>query len=100
MKTVSHALGVVGTEQLMQLVLATSVVGQFKDIPNHMTNMEYFQRHTVTCKLVARTISEMKNETDGERYFVAGLLHVIGRLVMYLKVSDQFRIAMDFARKS
>ena len=66
-ETVSHALGVVGTEQLIQLVLATSVVGQFKGIPKDMINMEYFWRHSVACGLVARTISEMKNETDGER---------------------------------
>ena len=99
-ETVSHALGVVGTEQLMQLVLATSVVGQFKGIPKDMINMEYFWRHSVACGLVARTISEMNNETDGERYFVAGLLHDIGRLVMCLKIPDQFRIAMDFARNS
>ena len=38
--TVSHALGVVGTEQLMQLVLATTVVGQIKGID--MIDMEYF----------------------------------------------------------
>jgi HD-like signal output (HDOD) protein len=42
----------------------------------------------------------MKNETDGERYFVAGLLHDIRRLVMCLKIPDQFSIAMDSARKS
>jgi putative nucleotidyltransferase with HDIG domain len=99
-ETVSHALGVVGTEQLMQLVLATSVVGQFKGIPKDMINMEYFWKHSVACGLVARTISEVCNEADGERYFVAGLLHDIGRLVMCLKIPDQFRIAMDFARKS
>jgi putative nucleotidyltransferase with HDIG domain len=99
-ETVSHALGVVGTEQLMQLVLATSVVGQFKGIPKDMINMEYFWRHSVACGLVARTISELNNETDGERYFVAGLLHDIGRLVMCLKIPDQFRIAMNFARNS
>jgi putative nucleotidyltransferase with HDIG domain len=99
-ETVSHALGVVGTEQLTQLVLATSVVGQFKGIPKDMINMEYFWRHSVACGLVARTISEMSNEADGEKYFVAGLLHDIGRLVMCLKIPDQFRIAIDFARKS
>jgi hypothetical protein len=42
----------------------------------------------------------MKNETDVEKYFIAGLLHDIVRLAMYLKIPDQFRIAMDFARKS
>jgi len=99
-ETVSHALGVVGTEQLMQLVLATSVVGQFKGIPADMINMEYFWRHSVACGLIARAINEVNEDTDGERYFVAGLLHDIGRLVMCLKVPDQFRVAMNFARKS
>jgi HD-like signal output (HDOD) protein len=42
----------------------------------------------------------MKNKTDGERYFVVGLLHDIGGLVMCLQIPDKFRIAMDFARKS
>ena len=99
-ETVTHALGVVGTEQLMQLVLATSVVGQFKGIPKDMINMEYFWRHSVACGLVARTINEINSDSDGEKYFVAGLLHDIGRLVMCLKIPDQFRIAMDFASKS
>ena len=72
----------------MQLVLATSVVGQFKGISKDMINIEYFWKHSVACGLVARTISEMNNETDGERYCVAGLLHDIGRLVMRLKIPD------------
>ncbi|HIJ50137.1 MAG TPA: HDOD domain-containing protein [Nitrospinae bacterium] len=84
----------------MQLVLATSVVGHFKGIPKDMINIEYFWKHSVACGLVAKTISEMNNETGAERYFVAGLLHDIGRLVMCLKIPDQSRIAMDFARKS
>ena len=99
-ETVSHALGVVGTEQLMQLVLATSVVGQFKGIPSNLINMEYFWKHSVACGLAARTIKETNERGDGERFFVSGLLHDIGRLVMCLKVPNQFRIAMEFAQKS
>ncbi len=99
-ETVSHALGLVGTGQLIQLVLATSVVTQFKGIPKDLVNMDYFWKHSVACGLVARTLNEFESDTDGERYFVAGLLHDIGRLVMCLKIPDQFRIAMDFARKS
>ncbi len=36
----------------------------------------------------------------GERLFVAGLLHDIGRLVMCLKVPDQLKIVYDFAEKA
>jgi len=97
-ETVSHALGVVGTEQLMQLVLATTVVRQFKGID--MIDMDYFWKHSIACGLSARAINEARGEHDGERFFVAGLLHDIGRLVMCLRAPDQLRIVLDFARKS
>ncbi len=96
--TVSHALGVVGTEQLMQLVLATTVVGQFKGVD--MIDMEYFWKHSVACGLSARAIYQARGEYDGERFFVAGLLHDIGRLVMCLRAPDQLRVVLDFAKKS
>jgi putative nucleotidyltransferase with HDIG domain len=97
-ETVSHALGVVGTEQLMQLVLATTVVRQFKGID--MIDMGYFWKHSIACGLSARAINEARGEHDRERFFVAGLLHDIGRLVMCLRAPDQLRIVLDFARKS
>lgn len=97
-ETVSHALGVVGTEQLMQLILATTVVKQFKGID--MIDMEYFWKHSIACGLAARAIHEARGEHDGERVFVAGLLHDIGRLVMCLKIPVQLRIVLDFAKKS
>lgn len=97
-ETISHALGIVGTEQLMQLVLATTVVKQFKGID--MIDMDYFWRHSVACGLAARAINQARGEYDGERFFVAGLLHDIGRLVICLKAPDQLRIVLDFAKKS
>ncbi|MZH02607.1 MAG: HDOD domain-containing protein, partial [Nitrospinae bacterium] len=97
-ETVTHALGVVGTEQLMQLVLATTVVGQFKGVD--MIDMECFWKHSVACGLAARAIHQARGEYDGERFFVAGLLHDIGRLVMCLKAPDQLRVVLDFAKKS
>ena len=99
-ETIYHALGIIGTEQLMQLVLATTVIGQFKDIPKDMMDLEYFWRHSVACGLSARAIQEARGEQDGEVLFVAGLLHDIGRLVMCLKAPDQLKVVISFAQKS
>jgi putative nucleotidyltransferase with HDIG domain len=99
-ETISHALAVVGTGQLMQLVLATTVVEQFKGIPKDLVDMNYFWRHSVACGLSARAIHQARGEHDGESIFVAGLLHDIGRLVMCLKVPDQLKVVLDFAGKS
>ena len=78
-ESVCHAMGVVGTEQLMQLVLATTVVEQFKGIPKDLMGMKYFWKHSVACGLSARAINNACGEYDGESVFVAGLLHDIGR---------------------
>jgi len=99
-ESVFHAMGVVGTEQLMQLVLATTVIEQFKGIPKDLVDMEYFWKHSVSCGLAARAIHQARGEYNGESIFLAGLLHDIGRLVMCLKVPDQLKIVLDFAQKS
>jgi len=65
-----------------------------------MVDMDYFWRHSVACGLSARAISEARGEHDGEMFFVAGLLHDIGRLVMCLKVPDQLKVVIGFAQKS
>ena len=71
-ESVFHAMGVVGTEQMMQLVLATTVVEQFKGIPKDLVDMEYFWKHSVSCGLAARAIHQACGEYNGGKYFFGG----------------------------
>lgn len=88
-ETVTHALTIIGTDQLAQLVLATSVMGQFKGIPGDLINMDSFWRHSISTGLAARSIAALSGEYNVERFFVAGLLHDIGRLVFCVKAPDE-----------
>ncbi len=88
-ETITHALSIVGMDQLMELVVATSILGKFRGIPNELFNMNLFWRHSVAVGLASRTIAEIKKEDKPERYYVAGLLHDLGRLVLCLSVPDQ-----------
>lgn len=98
--TVSHALSVIGTEQLTQLVLATMVMGRFRQIPGGLMDLRAFWQHSIGCGLAARSIAVLGGHSNVERFFVAGLLHDIGRLVMCLKTPALFRQALEFSRKS
>ena len=40
--TISHAISIIGRDQLTDLALATLVIYQFEGIPNNMFNMEKF----------------------------------------------------------
>ena len=72
---VSRAVSVIGEEDLRSLVLATSAVDTFKRIPNQLV-------HT---GIVSRILAKHCNILHGERLFVAGLLHDLGKLILYFK---------------
>ncbi|GJL79289.1 MAG: HD family phosphohydrolase [Nitrospinaceae bacterium] len=88
-ETVTHALTIIGTDQLAQLVLATSVMGQFKAIPTQLLDMDAFWRHSISAGLASRSIAALSGEYNVERFFVAGLLHDVGRLVLCIKIPNE-----------
>lgn len=93
--TISQAITIIGTQQLCDLVLATSVLKSFKKLPKDLVSMESFWRHSVACGLAARVIAVYRREANVERFYVAGLLHEIGRLVIFENMPDLARKALE-----
>ena len=85
-ETISHAIGVIGTRQLSDLMLSTIVVDKFKSIPESMINMESFWQHSVACGLIARELASQKENLDPEKFFTAGMLHDIGQVILCMKL--------------
>ena len=94
-ETVSHAISLIGTRQLQDIALATSVVQLFKEIPVEQVSMESFWKHSLYTGITARGIATQKREPNAERYFVAGLLHDVGRLVIYMKKSQEANLMLN-----
>lgn len=86
--TISMAITILGTRQLRDLVLATAVVGEFNNLTDEVVDMETFWCHSICTAVAARTISQHLKTNNSERFFVAGLLHDIGKLVMYITHPD------------
>lgn len=82
---VSRAVSVIGEDDLRNLVLATSAVDGFKRLPNELVDIRLFWSHSVYTGITARLISRHCNILHGERLFVAGLLHDIGKLILYFE---------------
>jgi putative nucleotidyltransferase with HDIG domain len=92
--TISRAITVIGTRELRDLILATSVMRTFKGLPNELVTMEDFWRHSICCGLAARSLAAQRGEQLLERYFVAGLLHDIGSLLIFRKIPELAREAL------
>lgn len=97
-ETITQALVVIGVRQLRELVLATSIVHLFQGIPKDLASMESFWRHSIACGLAARTIATHRHEANIERFLIAGMVHDIGRLIMYKKIGDLSRSALVQSR--
>ncbi|EGW55385.1 HDOD domain-containing protein [Candidatus Endoriftia persephone] len=90
-ETISRAVTIIGTKELRNLVLATSAVEVFRGIPADLVDMVEFWRYSLTTGVIARELAERCNVLHGERLFVMGVLHDVGRLVIYLKAADKAR---------
>lgn len=81
--SIARAVAIIGSRQLSMLALGTMVVSTFNKIPGDFINMASFWKHNIACGIVARILSSYKRNTNTENYFLAGLLHDIGRLVIF-----------------
>lgn len=82
-ETVSRAITIVGTNEISQLALATSVIQMFKGKLEKLIDMNAFWRHSLCTGALARTLAAKTGHPNTERYFVSGLLHDLGRLVLF-----------------
>lgn len=99
-ETITQAITIIGTNQLRDLVLATTVINSFKGIPKKLINMDLFWRHSIACGLASRTIATYRREPNVDRFYVIGILHDIGRLVIYLKIPQQAHDTLKTAQTS
>ena len=82
--SISRAVALLGSNELCTLVLGVTAVNRFRDIPPDVYDMRAFWHHATACAVLARLLAGYKTGLSVERFFVAGLLHDIGLLVLLL----------------
>ena len=83
-----------GTKQIRDLVLVSSVSSVFNEISSDLDSMQAFWKHSVFCGLIARNIAFETRKAQGEFVFIAGLLHDIGKVIMNNETPDIFSEVM------
>lgn len=98
--SVSRAVTLVGAKELSTLALGISAINYFQDIPAELVDMKSFWRHSITCGIFAKLLAGTQNGLSPERFFIGGLLHDVGRLIMFKKLPYASTEAMLFAREN
>ena len=97
--TISNAVTIIGTNELYALCLTTSVMKLFKGIPAHLVDMASFWKHSLFCGVMAKKLARHKSCRDVERFFIAGILHDIGRIILYRELASLALKIMADARQ-
>lgn len=98
-ETVSHAVSLLGSKQVHQIVLGASIAEAFKGIKADVMNMRQFWQRSVYCALTVQHLAEGNKDLERERMFMIGLLHDIGHLFMYLGIPEKAQEALLKAKK-
>lgn len=83
--TIPMAIGIIGQRALRHLVRAISVTQTFKGLPPDRVDMQAFWENSTTSAAIARALARRSRAANADDLFLAGLLHAIGRLVLYAR---------------
>ncbi|MES9851500.1 MAG: HDOD domain-containing protein [Candidatus Thiodiazotropha sp. L084R] len=89
--TISRAITIIGTEELRNLVMATTAAKVFTGIPADLVDMAEYWRYSITTGVIAGELASHCHVLHSERLFVMGVLHDIGRLAIFLKLPQESR---------
>ena len=95
--TINKAVAVIGLQQLNDIVLACSVIKAFKGVSLDIIDMETFWKHSIAVGTTARLLAVQRRESNIERFFTAGLLHDIGRLILFMEMPVKSREAIELS---
>lgn len=91
--SITRAIALIGGNELSTLAMGISVIRYFKDIPPEMFDMKQFWVHSVATGVLARVLAHRKVNLSEEELFIGGLLHDIGRLIVF----KEFPLTAAFA---
>jgi len=97
---ISLAVTLIGTREISGLALGISVISLFKRIPKEILNMYSFLRHSLACGIISRILAAHKSIPQTEQLFVSGLLHDLGRLILYSYFPEEARNILGRARST
>lgn len=97
--TIGHAVSMMGSRQVHDVVLSVSVSKAFDGMVPGIMDMRQFWQRSAYCAMTARQLAIEHGGTDSERLFVIGLLADIGHLCMYLGIPEEAQEAIRQAKE-
>jgi len=80
---ISRAVALIGSKEISSLALGISTMRLFDEIPKEIIDVRAFFKHSLACGILSRILAAHLNFSQTEQLFVSGLLHDIGRVIVF-----------------
>jgi putative nucleotidyltransferase with HDIG domain len=95
LSTVAEAVSLLGIQQIQDMIVASSVLEQFKGVPDKFVSKDSFWRHSLGVGICARLLAMERRLPKPDKFFVAGLLHDVGRLVLLSQAAESAQAVFE-----
>ena len=98
-ETLSRAVAIIGSKELSNLALLTRTLAMFEDCLPDYIPIRSFWKHSIACATLAHSIAMLRGNQDKERFFIAGLLHDLGRLVLFSNFPEMAGVVLAMQKQ-
>ena len=89
--SIDRAIPLIGTKELQSIILSTTVINRFSDLPGDLISMHDFWAKNLRSALIAQGIDCHLGNEFTDSIFISGLLHNIGQLVFFRRIPELAR---------
>jgi putative nucleotidyltransferase with HDIG domain len=99
--SIHHAIVLLGFSTVKNIVLTASVLEVFNmDTSTTKFNAQEFRKHSLACAVAAQCLAQAIGYENKDECFVAGLIHDIGKVVMFQLAPEDLTRVVDCADKT
>ncbi|NLW32928.1 MAG: HDOD domain-containing protein [Fibrobacter sp.] len=97
--TITHAIVILGFSTVKNIVLTASIFEAFKSSDNAVCgfDLEQFWTHSIACGAASHALARIMGNKEKEECFIGGLIHDIGKLILYKYYPEEFSSVLTYA---
>jgi putative nucleotidyltransferase with HDIG domain len=96
--TLSEAMAMLGFNSVRNVVVSVSIIEAFAGKTGDF-DMKSHWKHSIATAMTAKKLSELTRLGNPEMCFLSGLLHDIGKIVLYQHFKEQFQQILDLMNR-
>ncbi len=98
-ENITSAITLLGFYEIKNIVMSLTFIDLFRMTKlNQLINPIDYWKHSIGVATISRRLGIALGASQTENYYLSGLLHDVGKLVMYLKFTTEYGKALQYAK--